>query len=96
MQGDVATLPDIILESLVLPLNLLCNEPNESLSTDEEPEEEQFYKVDSVCHTCGARLRVCVVASTFAIHTLHSLLLQELHLLCPKCAKQICHHGRAS
>lgn len=93
MRGDYATIPDIVLETLVLPANLVCNE---SLSPDEEQqeEEEQNYKVDSVCHNCGARLRVVVVASVVAIRKFQTLLLGDLHLLCPTCARAICHHGR--
>nr|AEX31165.1 E7 protein [Human papillomavirus] len=93
MQGDIVTIPDITLENLVCPADLYCYE---TLSPDSEPEEEHYYKVDSKCHTCGARLRVCVVASGTAIRALQLLLLQDLHLLCPSCAKSICHHGRAT
>lgn len=93
MRGEVATIPDIVLDTLVLPANLLSNE---SLSPAEELEEEQIYKVDSVCHCCGARLRVCVSASVTAIRTLQVLLLRDLHLLCPSCARELCHHGRTS
>ncbi|ADO63738.1 E7 [Human papillomavirus 148] len=93
MQGDIVTLPDIELESLVIPANLICNE---TLSPDVEPEEEQTYKVDSQCHTCGARLRVCVVASYTAIRRLQLLLLEDLHLLCPHCARALCENGRAT
>ena len=91
MRGEIATIPDIVLESLVLPANLVCNE---SLSPDEEPEEEQYYKVDSACHNCGARLRVCVVASAVAIRKLQLLLLSDLNFLCPTCARQLCENGR--
>ena len=93
MQGELVTIPDIVLETLVTPANLLCNE---TLSPDEEPEEEQNYKVDSKCHTCGARLRVCVVATYSAIRTLQLLLFQDLHLLCPSCARALCQHGRST
>lgn len=93
MQGDVATLPDIILESLIFPANLECAE---SLSPDSDAEEEQVYKVDTNCHTCGAGLRICVVASSFAIRSLHTLLLRDLNLLCPHCVRSLCHHGRST
>lgn len=93
MQGDFVTLPDIELESLIIPANLICNE---TLSPDVEPEEEQTYKVDSKCHTCGAGLRVCVVASDTAIRRLQLLLLEDLHLLCPRCARALCENGRAT
>ena len=78
MQGSVTTIPDIVLDTLVLPANLVCDE---SLSPDVEPEEEQIYKVDSICHTCGIR-------------RLQTLLLADLHFLCPSCARALCHHGR--
>lgn len=90
MRGEKATIPDIELEPLVLPANLICNE---SLSLDDEPEEEQNYKVDTLCHTCGARLRVCVLASVFAIRQLQTLLLGDLHFLCPTCARKLLRHG---
>nr|AYA94520.1 MAG: E7 protein [Human papillomavirus] len=92
MRGDVPTIPDIVLSSLVLPANLLSNE---SLSPDEEPEEEQSYRVDTLCYNCEARLRVVVVASEEAIRSLQQLLLRELHFLCPTCARTRCHHGRS-
>lgn len=91
MQGSVTTIPDIVLDTLVLPANLVCDE---SLSPDVEPEEEQIYKVDSICHTCGTRLRVCTIASVTAIRRLQTLLLADLHFLCPSCARALCHHGR--
>nr|QAB13942.1 MAG: E7 protein [Human papillomavirus] len=94
MRGTHATIPDVILDTLVLPANLLSNE--ESLSLDEEPEEEQFYRVDTFCHSCEARLRVCVVASTSGIHTLQILLIRELRLLCPSCSRNLCQHGRTN
>ena len=93
MQGEVTTIQDIVLESLVIPANLVCNE---SLSPDEEAEEESLYKVDSICHSCGAGLRICVVASSFAIRRLHTLLLGDLHLLCPHCVRSLCQHGRSA
>ena len=91
MRGVCATIPDIVLERLVLPANLVCNE---SLSPDEEPEEEHNYTVDSICHNCGARLRVCVAASAAAIRKLQTLLLSELQFVCPTCARQLCNNGR--
>lgn len=91
MRGEYVTIPDIVLESLILPANLVCNE---SLSPDEEPEEEHNYKVDSTCYRCGARLRVCVAATTVAIRKLQLLLLSDLHLLCPPCAREVCENGR--
>lgn len=90
MRGEIATIPDIVLEALVLPANIICDE---SLSLDEQPEEEQSYKIDTICHCCGVRLRVCVVASDSAIRGLQTLLLGELHLICPNCARAHCHHG---
>ncbi|ADE45483.1 E7 [Human papillomavirus 127] len=98
MRGEAPTLPDVVLDTLVLPANLLSNESlNESLSPDEEPEEEQVFRVDSDCHFCRTSLRLCVVASDEAIRQLQVLLVGNLRLLCPGCARNLCgHHGRTN
>lgn len=89
--GDV----ELHLESLVLPQNLLSNE---SLSPDSEGQAEEVeqvpYRVDTYCKACGTGVRVCVVASRFAILTFQQLLSQELSLLCPSCSRIHCRHGR--
>ena len=92
MRGDKATIPDIELEELVLPSSLLSDE---SLSPDDTPEEVELspYRIDSVCYTCTANIRLCVSASTTAIRLLHQLLLCDLHLLCPGCSR-ITRNGR--
>ncbi|ATQ38367.1 E7 [Gammapapillomavirus 12] len=90
MRGDIATIPDIVLDSLVCPANLNCDE---SLSPDVEAEEER-YKIDTYCLSCSARLRLYVEASSFAIRTLQHLLLTELKLICPGCARNNQQHGR--
>lgn len=92
MRGEYATIPDVVLESLVLPANLLSNE---YLSPEEEPEEEQSYRVDTLCYHCKSKLRVCVVASVEAIHNLQQLLLTSLQFLCPSCARANYRHGRS-
>ena len=92
MRGEVATLPDIVLDALVLPANLVCDE---SLSPDVEPEEER-YRIDTYCHCCTARLRITVVASSLAIRRLQQLLLTELHLICPGCSRSSLQHGRST
>lgn len=89
MRGDVATLPDIVLDALVLPANLVSDE---SLSPDVEPEEER-YRIDTYCYYCTARLRISVVASLLAIGRLQQLLLTELHLICPGCSRN---NGRST
>ena len=88
----MATLPDIVLDALVLPANLVSDE---SLSPDVEPEEER-YRIDTYCHYCTARLRISVVASSIAIRRLQQLLLTELHLICPGCSRSSLQHGRST
>mgnify|MGYP002759076618 CR=1 FL=1 len=97
MQGKHPTIKDINLElsELVIPENLLCNE---SLSTDEEPEEEQVtpYQVDSWCPNCNKGVRVCVLATSFAIQAFQRLLTQQLQFVCPGCSRVIFRNGRQS
>ena len=96
MREKNPTLPDIVLDSLVLPANLLSNEFEESLSPDEEVEEEHLFRVDSICDNCHSPLRLCVIASSEAIRQLQVLLTGSLHLLCPVCSRNLCrHHGRS-
>ena len=96
MREKNPTLPDIVLDSLVLPANLLSNEFEESLSPDEEVEEEHLFRVDSICDNCHSPLRLCVIASSEAIRQLQVLLTGRLHLLCPVCSRNLCrHHGRS-
>ncbi|ADQ85965.1 E7 [Human papillomavirus 132] len=92
MRGDVATIPDIVLDTLVCPDNLYCDE---SLPPDVEPEEER-YKIDTYCFDCSARLRLYVVASSFGIRSFQHLLLTTLHLTCPGCARRNIQHGRSN
>ena len=96
MRGDVATIKDIELhpENLVMPANLLSNE---SLSPDDQPEEEQVspFKVDSCCYHCNRGVRICVVASAGAIrHLEHLLLSSDLSILCAGCARTAVRNGR--
>lgn len=89
--GDI----ELDLEALVLPENLLSNE---SLSPDTEGQAEEVeqapYTIDSTCQSCGARVRICVVATRRAILCLQELLTEELLLLCPSCARSAVRHGR--
>ncbi|ATQ38484.1 E7 [Gammapapillomavirus 22] len=97
MRGPEIDVQDIELhlESLVLPQNLLSNE---SLSPDSEGQPEEVeqvpYRVDTACWSCGTGVRICVIASRFAILTLQQLLTSELTLLCPPCSRIHCRHGR--
>nr|AYA94914.1 MAG: E7 protein [Human papillomavirus] len=95
MRGDRPTLDDIILEELVMPINLLCDEPSESLSPDCEGEEERLdpYRIESTCYICGLRVRIVVVSSSDGIRCLEQLLLEEVSLLCATCARNL-HDGR--
>lgn len=100
MRGNQPTVRDVELNlnELVLPENLLCDEGEESLSPDCEPEEEQdvqTYRVDTQCYICGTGVRICVAASEPAIHLLQELLFGSLSLLCPRCSRGHFHHGRS-
>nr|AYA93525.1 MAG: E7 protein [Human papillomavirus] len=98
MRGNSPTVDNIELdlEPLVLPANLLSNE---SLSSDEELEEEHDcspFQIDSYCHSCQRRIRVCVVARAGAIQSLEvHLLSSNLSFLCASCSKTILQHGRS-
>ncbi|AAA79465.1 transforming protein E7 [Human papillomavirus type 48] len=93
MRGDKATIPDIELEELVLPANLISDE---SLSPDATAEEEFCpYRIDSKCHNCGCRIRVTVAATEFGIRCFEQLLLKELCLFCPACSRQLPRNGRS-
>jgi hypothetical protein len=94
MKGIVATIPDISLENLVLPVNLLAAE--ESLSPDIEAEVEPAnpYRVDTSCGNCKRGVRLFFVATSASIRTLHLLLLEELSVICLACSREICQHGR--
>ncbi|ATQ38547.1 E7 [Gammapapillomavirus 23] len=96
MIGNSVNIRDIELnlEALVLPENLLSDE---SLSPDLVPEEEeqQAYRVDTCCSTCGTGVRVSVLATRSAIRILQGLLLHELSLFCPQCSRLHLQHGRS-
>lgn len=89
--GDI----ELDLQSLVLPENLLSNE---SLSPDTEGQAEEVeqapYTIDTTCNSCGARVRICVVATRSGILLLQELLTQEVNLLCPSCSRNTLRHGR--
>ena len=91
MRGETPTIGDIVLEELVMPINLLCNEPSESLSPDCEGEEEQLdpYRIDSTCFNCGRRIKIVVVCSSSGIRSLEQLLLEEVSLICAACARSL-------
>ncbi|ATQ38684.1 E7 [Gammapapillomavirus 15] len=94
MKGSAATIPDIALEELVLPSNLLATE--ESLSPDDEPEEEPAnpYRVDTLCGNCHRIVRLHFVATASSIRTVHQLLLQELAIVCVACSRTCFQDGR--
>ena len=97
MRGQRPSLEDIELNlfDLVLPGNLLAAE--ESLSPDEEPEEEQIepYKVDTYCGTCRTGVRIFILATGAAVRTLQHLLSGELTILCTGCSRIRFQHGRS-
>lgn len=95
MRGNAPSIKDIVLTSadLVEPVDLYCNE---SLSPDSVPEEEEElvgYSIETVCN-CYTNVRLVVRATRAAIRTLEALLLQELEIVCPVCARRILRHGR--
>nr|AYA94351.2 MAG: E7 protein [Human papillomavirus] len=96
MIGSKPTIADIKLDltNFVLPDNLLCNE---TLSPDTEGQEEEQapYKVDTCCKSCGTGVRLCVFATIEAIRALQELLISELNLVCPGCARNLFRHGRS-
>ena len=96
MRGDRPTLGDIILEELIMPINLLCDEASESLSFDCEGEEEQLepYRIECTCFNCGIRIRFCVVCSRGGIGAFEQLLTEEINLICATCARNL-QHGRS-
>ncbi|AEM24629.1 transforming protein [Human papillomavirus 140] len=97
MMGNAPTIKDIELDAelgdLILPSQLLCEE---SLSPDDSPEEELLspYRVDSLCNSCTARVRLCVVATADAIQFLERLLFRDLSIVCPRCSRDVLRHGR--
>lgn len=97
MMGEKPTIRDIdleeTLENLVMPSSLLCEE---SLSPDDTPEEESLspYWVDSRCDSCKNPVRLCVVATSGAIHLLEQLLFNDLCIVCPVCSRTLVRHGR--
>lgn len=98
MRGNAPTIRDVELnlEELVLPQNVLA--ANESLSSDDEGQEEEQmppYNVDTCCGTCSTRIRVAVCATRTGIRTLEELLVSgHLGFVCPPCARNHCRHGR--
>lgn len=97
MRGNQPTAQDIELDlfDLVLPSNLLATE--ESLSPDEEPEEEQInpFKVDTYCGSCRTSVRIYILATSAAVWTLQQLLTGELAIVCSQCSRARFQHGRS-
>lgn len=87
---------ELDLDALVLPENLLSNE---SLSPDSEGQEEEVeqepFRIDTYCRSCGASVRFFVAATRTAITTLQQLLLLELSLFCPTCGRIQFRDGRS-
>ncbi|AEM24594.1 transforming protein [Human papillomavirus 135] len=94
MKGTIATIPDVCLEELVLPSNLLASE--ESLSPDDEPEEEPTnpYRVDTYCGNCQRGVRLFFVTTASCIRTVHHLLIGELSVICVACSRTCFQDGR--
>lgn len=95
MRGHEPDIKDIELDfhDLILPANVLA--PEESLSLDEEPEEEpkEPYRVDTSCGVCGTGVRIIVIATCASVRTVQQLLLRELSFVCVECYRTRIHHG---
>ncbi|ATQ38596.1 E7 [Gammapapillomavirus 24] len=94
MQGEIATIKDIVLDmcEIVIGSDLLCAE--ESLSSDSE-EEHELFKIDTGCDNCKTGIRVCVRSSNRGIRHLQNLLNKEVSFLCPGCSRNLFRHGRS-
>ena len=87
MHGPKATIPDIVLEDLVLPSNLLSNE---DLSLEAELEDQTSpYSIVTYCDGCPKRLRISVVATREAIQDLERLLFGSLRFVCATCSRSL-------
>ena len=100
MIGKQATLCDIVLEELVLPIDLHCNEELPDLPEEVQEsvaEEEPVYtpyKIVVFCGGCDAKLKLYVLATDTSIRDFQTLLLGELKLVCPSCREEIRNGGR--
>nr|UJP71353.1 E7 protein [human papillomavirus 115] len=99
MIGKEATIHDIVLEDLselVQPIDLHCNEelPDEQEEEEELAPDRTPFKVIVYCGgSCGTKLRIFLLSTTYGIRLLEDLLLNELALLCPQCRDRIRHGG---
>ena len=95
MIGKQATLCDIVLEELVLPIDLHCHEelpelPEESEESvvEEEPEYTP-YKIVVYCGGCDTKLKLYILATLSGIRDFQTSLLGPVKLLCPTCREEI-------
>lgn len=93
MIGKQATLCDIVLEELVLPIDLHCHEelpelPEELEEVEEEPEYTP-YKIIVYCGGCDTKLKLHVLATLSGIRDFQASLLGPVKLLCPTCREEI-------
>ena len=100
MIGKQATIPDIVLQELVQPIDLYCHEeelpelpelPDEEEVEKEEESEYIPYKIIVSCGGCEVRLRMYVLATNIGIRAQQELLLGEVKFLCPDCRDSIRH-----
>ncbi|AWK28201.1 E7 protein [Human papillomavirus type 220] len=97
MIGNKPTIGDVELDlqDLVLPVNLLSDEGDESLSPDADPEEEHLpYRVDTKCVSCQRAVRIVVYATVVGIEQLQDLLQEAIGIICPGCSRTTFRHGR--
>ncbi|AUT11912.1 E7 [Leptonychotes weddellii papillomavirus 3] len=93
MIGTEPTLKDIVLGEQPVPADdLWCYEelpPEEAERSDQAP-----YRVHASCGFCGRGIELVVLSSRVAIRTLQHLLLENLDIVCPDCARtRALHHG---
>uniref|UniRef100_A0AAU7E2C1 Protein E7 n=1 Tax=Mops bat papillomavirus TaxID=3141892 RepID=A0AAU7E2C1_9PAPI len=88
MIGKQATLQEIVLQEQPEPVSLNCHE-----SLDEEELNTLPYKIDLHCLFCLRVLRIAVHCTSGGIRALQTLLLQDLHVVCTKCAKDRRYYG---
>ncbi|AKE50903.1 E7 [Trichechus manatus latirostris papillomavirus 4] len=95
MHGVTATLQDIVLYEYPephRPVDLHCDEEVAYSDLDEEEESVSVlqtpYRVLVECGFCRRPVRIVVVSTGGGIHRLHQLLLENLQLICPVCARE--------
>lgn len=91
MIGNAPTIKDITLElrELVYPANVLCNEELEEDVVEGAVgrANNDAYQVVTQCYICRQNLRLAIATDRESLRTLHSLLSENLWLLCAPCSR---------